>query len=631
MPIIRWTSTSRAAHVVWSFSWAAILGGCGIALSLDGYSAEEADLCLDGKKNQNETGIDCGGSCAPCADNQGCIVGTDCTSLVCIGNLCRAPSCTDGVKNGDELGVDCRGSCVSQKCVAGEFCNANNDCIGGQCFENACAETCSDKSQNGQETGLDCGGPDCPGCSNGQECALNSDCESGVCTGGTCIDFHRYSLSFGELNTVVTSFFPEIHMDVNAGERVVMGGQFVGDVDFGKGIQSTQGSAFPKIFVAQFDEVGSCQWSRSFGDSGKSQHVRAVSINTIGAAAITGYHFGVLDIDGKVFQATPPYADAYIAVFDVMGKLAWSRSLSTSGGDEASGISINDMGEVLAAGTYKGTLDVGNQFISSQGASEDIYLVRYQPGGTPIWAKSFGDTADQNAPYLAVNNKGNIALSSNLIGTVNFGGADLSADAAIKSGYIAVLNAQGDHLWSRAFAHPKAGESLNVRELVIDNNDNVTIGGVFSGSIQFDSFVLQSQGKTDIFIARFDSSGKALWARSYGSTEDDTTHSMSVAPDGALLITGAFANTINFDGNILSSAGSASMYLVKLGPDATVIWSRAFGENSSVWSSDVRAAGLEHVIIGAIYRGPLNWGGGDLPLPSTPFRFSFAGLTLPQH
>ncbi len=43
--------------------------------------------CTDGTMNGTETGIDCGGSCAPC------------------------PSCTDGIMNGEETGVDCGGSC----------------------------------------------------------------------------------------------------------------------------------------------------------------------------------------------------------------------------------------------------------------------------------------------------------------------------------------------------------------------------------------------------------------------------------------------------------------------------------------------------------------------------------------
>ena len=44
--------------------------------------------CDDGIQHGDETGVDCGGSCAPCA------------------------TCDDGIQNGDETGVDCGGSCA---------------------------------------------------------------------------------------------------------------------------------------------------------------------------------------------------------------------------------------------------------------------------------------------------------------------------------------------------------------------------------------------------------------------------------------------------------------------------------------------------------------------------------------
>lgn len=68
--------------------------------------------CTDGRKNGNETDIDCGGSsCLACADGRACNTGTDCSSGVCNSGICQAPTCTDQVKNGNETGVDCGGSC----------------------------------------------------------------------------------------------------------------------------------------------------------------------------------------------------------------------------------------------------------------------------------------------------------------------------------------------------------------------------------------------------------------------------------------------------------------------------------------------------------------------------------------
>ncbi len=70
--------------------------------------------CDDGLKNQNETGVDCGGPCPPC------------------------PSCNNGYQDWNEEGIDCGGYCPP-------------------------CPTCYDGLQNQGEEGIDCGGP-CPPC-----------------------------------------------------------------------------------------------------------------------------------------------------------------------------------------------------------------------------------------------------------------------------------------------------------------------------------------------------------------------------------------------------------------------------------------------------------------------------------
>ena len=144
----------------------------------------QAPTCEDGVLNGSETGLDCGGSCGPCADGGGCTVAGDCASGVCTGNICQAPTCNDGVQNGSETGLDCGGSCGP--CGDGGGCAVAGDCTSGVCTGNVCqAPTCNDGVQNGSETGADCGGS-CGPCADGGGCTVAGDCTSGVCTGNVC-------------------------------------------------------------------------------------------------------------------------------------------------------------------------------------------------------------------------------------------------------------------------------------------------------------------------------------------------------------------------------------------------------------------------------------------------------------
>ena len=67
--------------------------------------------CTDGIQNGDETGVDCGGSCAACPTCNDGIQNGDETDIDCGGSCDPCPTCTDGIQNGDETGIDCGGSC----------------------------------------------------------------------------------------------------------------------------------------------------------------------------------------------------------------------------------------------------------------------------------------------------------------------------------------------------------------------------------------------------------------------------------------------------------------------------------------------------------------------------------------
>lgn len=140
--------------------------------------------CDDGQQNQDETDVDCGGSCAGCGDGQACSTNADCEFDSCVGGVCIVPSCNDGVANGDESDVDCGGSCSA--CADNQACVGPSDCQSGVCAGSFCAApNCGDGVHNGSETDLDCGGS-CSGCAEGGDCNSDADCLSQYCVNGSC-------------------------------------------------------------------------------------------------------------------------------------------------------------------------------------------------------------------------------------------------------------------------------------------------------------------------------------------------------------------------------------------------------------------------------------------------------------
>ena len=155
-----------------------------------------ATSCEDRVRSGGETDRDCGGnsSCFRCSVGLGCSQNSDCVAgLQCTAGKCApipAPTCDDRIPNQNETDVDCGGSC--KKCEAGKRCSVAADCESSICAAEGgikvCrAPRCDDQVKNGGETGNDCGGTSsCARCAAGQACSAGSDCLTGVCLSGIC-------------------------------------------------------------------------------------------------------------------------------------------------------------------------------------------------------------------------------------------------------------------------------------------------------------------------------------------------------------------------------------------------------------------------------------------------------------
>jgi hypothetical protein len=157
--------------------------------------------CSDGAQGDGETGVDCGGPCAPCSAptgssetdraDAGCASDSECAPGACVEGSCREPSCDDGLTNQDETGPDCGGATCA-RCAVGAACQADSDCEEARfcaSMTSACSPvSCQDGNQNGAEHGVDCGGGECPGCEVGAPCEAAVDCVSSSCVEGACAE-----------------------------------------------------------------------------------------------------------------------------------------------------------------------------------------------------------------------------------------------------------------------------------------------------------------------------------------------------------------------------------------------------------------------------------------------------------
>jgi hypothetical protein len=107
--------------------------------------------------------------------------------------------------------------------------------------------------------------------------------------------------------------------------------------------------------------------------------------------------------------------------------------------------------------------------------------------------------------------------------------------------------------WIQTAGYPKQSTTAPTAQtsghgVGMDGSGNVYVTGLFHDTTSFGSQVLTANGKTDIFIVKYNSAGAAQWARKISSTADKLVGGIAVDASGNSYVVGNFNLTTNFAG-----------------------------------------------------------------------------------
>ena len=305
---------------------------------------------------------------------------------------------------------------------------------------------------------------------------------------------------------------------------------------------------------------GLCVWSKAFGDS-QFQFANGIATSQ-NEVAITGFFGGTVDF-GAGPKTSAGGTDIFVAKFAADGLNLWSKAFGDADIQAPSALALDATGNMLVSGRFAGTVDFGDGPKTSAGGT-DIFVAKLAANdGAPLWSKAFGDSKDQAASSVAVDSVGDLIVTGAFAGTVDFGdGAKMNAGGA--DIFIAKLAANdGAPLWSKAFGD---GGSQVAKGVAIDSAGNAVVSGACSGVVNFGGGPLPCLGNADIFIAKFDPSGAHVWAQRFGDTTDQAANGIALDTGGNLLLTGFLSTPLDFGCGLLTPAGGADAFLVKVSP-----------------------------------------------------------------
>lgn len=373
----------------------------------------------------------------------------------------------------------------------------------------------------------------------------------------------------------------------------------------------------PCLCMTLYAQSVDFHWAKSAGGTSLDYGQKVVT-DGMGNIYVTGYFLSDSISFGSTTLTREPGPSGSSAIFlvkyDLNGNVLWAKSAGGKEDDISNGISIDGSGNVFITGGFQSdtiTFDTTMLINASTGSSEDVFIVKYDPNGNLIWAKSgagSGGTPRDEGNGIATDGSGNVYVTGYFRSqSITFGTITLT-NAVQADIFIVKYDANGNVIWAKREGGGGGDVSTGI---TVDGSGSFYISGHFySNSITFGSTTLTNVNNNDeLFIAKYDTDGNPLWAKGASCIGDDRSVSLAADGSGNVIITGWFQGfPISFGSITIPNSGSKDIFIVKYDSNGNVLWAKSGGGSFSEESGAVATDGNGNVYVTGYFGNTITFG-----------------------
>jgi len=330
------------------------------------------------------------------------------------------------------------------------------------------------------------------------------------------------------------------------------------DFDPSTNIITLASNGIDDIFIAKYSSSGQYKWTINIGGS-SGDYGNSIVTDQNGNVYVTGVFQGVVDFDPSFNVANLTTfnggGNVFVAKYDSSGNYKWALNLSGQCNGEGNSLAIDLNGNIYVTGYFNGTADFdpssGVMNLSAEnlaGDSGDVFVVKYDSNGSFKWAFKIGSSNYEYGYKIKTDDSANVYVIGEFMASIDFNPLPESSFLTSKGNFdifVSKYDNYGLYQWALNIGGKNSDYGNGI---AIDSDENVFVTGFFSGSIDFDqNNTLMSNGLKDIFISKYNSSGKYVWAFNIGSSGNDQGNDISLDNNNYLNAVGNFSGTVDFD------------------------------------------------------------------------------------
>jgi hypothetical protein len=336
----------------------------------------------------------------------------------------------------------------------------------------------------------------------------------------------------------------------------------------------------------------------------------AMTVDAHGRVIVTARANAPVDVASLGVTGVAPRC-LFVAKYDTDGTLLWAKQLGTAGSSsQVMGVAAGADDSIVLAGHFEGgPLSLGGADLvnadSSPGTTQtDVFVAKLDAQGNHLWSRRAGGVGYDYAGGVAVDPTGRVVVAAQI------------------DDHLAVLwlSAAGDLLLETVTpGYVDVNGGIAVAGVATDADGDAFVAGTTAAGADFGGGPTPGSPWQVGFVASYAASGGLRWVKTFSTSAGDTVTAEGVATSGILahgdrvIVTGSFPGTVDFGGGPVTAGaewGWESGFVVALATsDGAHLWSYGLSDGASSPVLGVTRDPQDRVALTATWQGSASFGG----------------------
>jgi len=284
----------------------------------------------------------------------------------------------------------------------------------------------------------------------------------------------------------------------------------------------------------------------------------------------------------------------------------WAQQAGSVGADKTRGLTADAEGNIYMTGEFSKTGTFGDFTVESKG-DLDFFVAKYSPAGKCLWARTGGGSKVDRGYGVAVDAQGNVFVTGHCQSTdATFDGLAFENRGGDYDLFVAKYDASGKIQWLKSGGG--AGYDYG-HGIGVDKAGNCYFTGAMVGDCEFMGVSTKNNKSGHVFLAKLKTNGELAWLRVAGGVGGSAGEHLAVDAAGNTVVVGGASGVETFGDLTLTGKAGRDVFAVKYDTEGKALWTFGGDGSSNAAFTSVALDGHGGVSVCGMFKDALAIGG----------------------